>query len=135
MKTILVVDDNENHRKFIGDTLETRGYTVVAKANGEEALKVLRDPASDIDLVTVDWSMPAMNGDEVVDIIREDEEIENNRIKKGKPPYLPIVMITVFITAQPVKKARAKIDGFLPKPLSYQDILITVENCLKKGEK
>ena len=67
-KTILCVDDNDQHlsiRKFM---LETKGYHVICCTCGKEALEVFN--RGGIDLILCDLMMPDMNGAEVVKMIK-----------------------------------------------------------------
>ncbi|NQD68750.1 response regulator [Bacillus haikouensis] len=65
MATILVVDDAKFMRVTLGNMLTSSGYSVVGEAeNGEEAVKKFRELQPD--LVTMDITMPEMNGIEAV---------------------------------------------------------------------
>ena len=67
-KTILCVDDNDQHlsiRKFM---LETRGYNVITCTNGKDALEAFNKGG--VDLILCDLMMPDMNGAEVVKMIK-----------------------------------------------------------------
>ena len=60
MAIILVVDDEEGVRSFVGRALSKDGHTVLDAGDGVEALEVLaRKPA---DLLIVDVAMPRMDG-------------------------------------------------------------------------
>jgi PAS domain S-box-containing protein len=61
--TILVVEDDAGVRRFASRVLESAGYTIMAAANGEEALTVPRD--ADVKLLLTDVVMPGMSGREV----------------------------------------------------------------------
>ena len=60
MKTILVVDDNEQQLYLRRTVLEAAGYAVVTAANGAEALAAAR--AAPPDLIVSDILMPVMDG-------------------------------------------------------------------------
>ncbi len=60
---MLVVDDDRQVRRFVGDSLRSLGYQVVDVASGSEALEQLRERR--FDLLLVDFAMPGMNGAEV----------------------------------------------------------------------
>jgi signal transduction histidine kinase len=62
--TILLADDNEAVRTFAARTLARMGYTVLAAANGREALQ-LALPATRIDLLVTDLDMPGLSGREL----------------------------------------------------------------------
>ena len=69
MKTILVVDDEENIRLLYKEELEEDGYNVLLASDGQEALeKIEKDNP---DLVALDIRMPGMDGIEVLHRIRD----------------------------------------------------------------
>ena len=65
--TILVADDNADIRKFAKVFLETAGWSVLAAADGEEALQFYRAHQSAIVLLLTDVMMPKVNGYELAD--------------------------------------------------------------------
>ena len=64
-ETILVVEDADMLRPLVAEVLESYGYTVIAAANGDEALALTRAQARTIDLLLTDMVMPEMNGREL----------------------------------------------------------------------
>ncbi|MCH9648943.1 MAG: sigma-54 dependent transcriptional regulator [Deltaproteobacteria bacterium] len=60
MARILVVDDEEGLREFIGETLSGAGHSVTLAADGLEALEKLRGQA--FDLMLTDLKMPHLDG-------------------------------------------------------------------------
>jgi two-component system, OmpR family, response regulator MprA len=69
MNTILFVDDNRNIREFCRRELEAEGYRVALAADGAEALRAVRERT--LDAIILDLRMPAMDGFEVIEQIRE----------------------------------------------------------------
>jgi len=82
MKTILIVDDEDNLRKLFTAELAEEGYIVVSAASGEEALAALGDTKPD--LITLDIKMPGMGGMAALAAIRE------------KAPHIPVIMLTAY---------------------------------------
>jgi PAS domain S-box-containing protein len=69
--TILLVEDEASLRGIATDLLEASGYTVVAAANGPEALALSQQHAAGpIQLLLTDVMMPGMSGPEVARQIR-----------------------------------------------------------------
>jgi PAS domain S-box-containing protein len=66
-ETILVVEDQEEVRRFTSDVLRKYGYTVLVAASGDEALNVLSEHTGAVDLVITDLVMPGMTGRELAD--------------------------------------------------------------------
>ncbi len=62
---ILLVDDDEGVRKFAGLVLRGRGYQVLEACDGAEALVLVDQNVSTIDLVVTDVFMPVMGGVEL----------------------------------------------------------------------
>lgn len=79
---ILVVDDSLSIRTMVRTTLQSAGYEVVVKPDGQEAWKVLNEmPFS---LVVSDVRMPGMDGFELVRKIRSSDNLKN----------LPVILLT-----------------------------------------
>lgn len=82
MKSILVVDDEENARIALSKILSREGYAVASASNGFEALNYLR--GKDVDLVITDINMPEMNG---MEFLRELGRFH---------PATNVIMITAY---------------------------------------
>jgi DNA-binding NtrC family response regulator len=57
---ILIVDDDDIIRSTFTRILETRGYSVLSAASGEEAVRIVAD--SPLDLMFIDMKLPGMDG-------------------------------------------------------------------------
>jgi CheY-like chemotaxis protein len=68
MQSILVVDDNPDHRKMFRSRLESGGYSVAEANSGKEALAAIAKTR--FALMILDLSMPDMDGFEVLQGIR-----------------------------------------------------------------
>ncbi len=66
---ILVIDDEKNVRRIIGDYLKNEGYEVVEGANGEDGIEQLVKH-KDVGLILLDIRMPKMDGFETIKEIR-----------------------------------------------------------------
>jgi DNA-binding NarL/FixJ family response regulator len=81
-KCILIVDDNALLRKALRSFLESQGYEVCGEAeNGLDAIEKAR--VLNPDLITLDLSMPRMNGLEAAPILR------------AMLPEVPIILFTL----------------------------------------
>lgn len=106
---VLVVDDDPVVGKSFDRVLSGKGYAVIVAHDGEEALAKLN--AEDYDVVYTDIRMPGMDGLEVAERV------------KAKRPWLPVVIVTGYGTADNEAKAGAVgVSGFLHKPLSPEMI-------------
>jgi signal transduction histidine kinase len=70
-ETILVVEDDADVRDMVVRQLTTLGHTVIAAATPQAALALVKDPATQIDLLFTDLLMPGgMNGLELARLAR-----------------------------------------------------------------
>ncbi len=65
--TILVVEDEEAVRMLAARVLEEIGYTVFEAESGVDALKLLTERGSSVDLIITDLVMPGMSGQELIE--------------------------------------------------------------------
>ncbi len=72
MKTILIVDDEENIRILYKEELTDEGYNVILASNGYEALEVLNTQKPDA--IILDIKMPGMDGVTLLKLIKERKE-------------------------------------------------------------
>jgi CheY-like chemotaxis protein len=68
-KIILCVDDNEQDLSVLKFMLSTNGYRVISAHTGQEAIGIFAETA--VDLVLTDFSMPQMNGDQLVNRLKQ----------------------------------------------------------------
>jgi two-component system, OmpR family, response regulator CpxR len=97
-RTILCVDDSEQSLSIRKVMLETRGYRVIACADGAQALEHFKKGG--IDLVLTDLVMPNMAGDELVRHIKE---------------LSPLTPVILFSGKVKVYETESQADVFLPK--------------------
>lgn len=80
--SILVVDDDEQHRDLVTRCLEKGDHTLATAQDGEEAVRRLE--LERFDLVLLDYMMPRMNGIQVIETMMRSEKMRN----------IPIVVMT-----------------------------------------
>lgn len=68
-KVILCVDDSEQDLSVLKFMLSTNGYRVLSATNGQEAVSVFSENM--VDLVLSDFSMPGMDGDQLVSRLKQ----------------------------------------------------------------
>lgn len=62
MKTVLLVEDTEDLRRFFSEVLTSAGYRVIGVENGQEAMEWLETTDVPPGLVVLDMMMPIMDG-------------------------------------------------------------------------
>ena len=68
--SVLVVDDEEPVRKFVGRVLKDAGYRITIASDGPEAMRLASNMPA-LDIVVSDVMMPNMAGDELARRLRE----------------------------------------------------------------
>jgi signal transduction histidine kinase/CheY-like chemotaxis protein len=68
--TVLVVEDARALRNVICETLSTSGCTVLSARDGQEALRIINEQKSAVDLLLTDVIMPGMNGQALAKEVR-----------------------------------------------------------------
>lgn len=116
-KTILIVEDDDDLREALCDSLELDGFTVVTAANGNDALQAM--DREDVAVVVSDVQMEPMDG---IDLLR--------RIK-AMYPEVPVVLMTAYGTIQrAVDAMRVGANYYLVKPFASATLLETVRRFL-----
>lgn len=120
---ILLVDDKESHRRFIGDALRSERYQVIEAEDGEQAKEKLRQEKL-LHLVILDQMMPRLTGTEFWNQIKADEAFQHVW-------DLPVIFITAYPEDEAMRNLRAAGVPMLAKPLrDYHDILDAVRHVL-----
>jgi len=116
---ILVVDDLPDNCELLQVVLESEGYQVEVANNGQAALEsVISHPP---DLVLLDVMMPEMDGFEVTRQIRQNPSL----------PFIPIFLVTGYTELTPANGFDAGADGFIRKPIDFDDLLNRVRIILQ----
>jgi signal transduction histidine kinase len=116
---ILVVDDTPANLRLLANMLTGQGYKVRSVINGPMALTATR--AAHPDLILLDINMPGMNGYEVCETLKEDEETRE----------IPIIFISALDEIQDKVKAFT-VGGvdYITKPFQFEEVLARVETHL-----
>jgi CheY-like chemotaxis protein len=80
MKTILLVEDNDDVREVVAELLRGEGYDVVEAEHGQAALEQLQQMSEEPCLVLLDLMMPVMSGPELLRRLEETDRLKTLRI-------------------------------------------------------
>jgi CheY-like chemotaxis protein len=121
---ILLVDDDREVRQVSARILRRAGYQVIDVANGTNALALLADPSTPLDLLLTDMMMPGISGRELVTLSR------------GLRPSLPIICVTGFVAAGDGSDEWLKdVNTVVEKPFSAASLTGAVRSALgRSGE-
>lgn len=116
MATVLMVDDSRTSRRILRGVLEQGGFEVVGEAtNGEEGYLKYKELTPDI--VTMDITMPVMDG------------IESLTLIKKANPDSKVVMITAAGQKEKMVDALKRgADEFITKPFDADVVLDTLKH-------
>ena len=119
---ILCIEDEPEMIDLMRLILGRRGFEVLGAAGGEAGLQAVRSELPD--LVLLDLMMPDMDGWEVYQQMKADDATR----------HIPVIVVTA--KAQSIDKVLglhiAKVDDYIAKPFSPQELLSSVEKTLTR---
>jgi two-component system, OmpR family, response regulator VicR len=118
---VLVIDDEQSYRNAIRRVLFSEGYQLDFAADGFQAgVKVF---SAKPDLITLDLSMPGLDGFEVLRFIRQQPELA----------AVKILVISGLAQTELEKAKMLGADAVLGKPFENQQLLQQVQHLLQSG--
>ncbi len=118
---IMIVEDNDYNRDILRRRLDREGYSVLECINGKEAVEALK--TEKVDMILLDIMMPEMNGYEVLEILKNDNELKN----------IPVVVISALSEIDnAVKCIELGAEDHLPKPFSPTLLKARINSGLQK---
>ncbi len=121
--SILAVDDNPTTLRLLEAMLERNDFKVQTAVNGLEAMDILNKDHKNIDIILLDRMMPEMDGIEVCNAMKADENLR----------YIPIVMQTAADHPEEISEGiAAGVFYYLTKPLLPEMLFSVVEAAGKQ---
>ncbi|NDL71466.1 response regulator [Vreelandella alkaliphila] len=118
---ILIVDDEQQIRRFLRISLASQGYGVLEAENGKQALAMVYTQAPDV--VLLDLGLPDMDGHEVLQGIREHSTV-------------PVIVVSVRDREE--EKVFSLDNGandYVTKPFGIQELLARIRAVLRLAQK
>jgi len=119
-RTVVCVEDEPEMIDLVKLILGRKGFELVGAVGGREGLETVRRLKPD--LVLLDLMMPDMDGWEVYQQMKADDELKN----------IPVIVVTA--KAQSIDKVLglhiAKVDDYVTKPFGPQELLQSVNKVL-----
>lgn len=122
MKTILLVEDDEDHSMILKERLISSGYNVITSKTAKDAIDKLKVQTPD--LVITDFNTPDGSGMDVLKHI------------KNASAHVPVIMLTAASLDFTIKKEASEngAKGFLEKPFDINKLKKIINEALSRRE-
>jgi two-component system, cell cycle response regulator DivK len=115
MATVLIVEDNPTNMSLAVFLLQSAGHTVLRATDAEAGLTLARDAQPH--LILMDIQLPGMDGLEATMTLKHDVATRT----------IPVIALTALAMKGDEERIRAAgCDGYIAKPMRYQEFLATV---------
>jgi two-component system, cell cycle response regulator DivK len=124
MAKVLVVEDNPTNMTLAIFLLQSVGHTVLSATDAEAGLTLARHEQPN--LILMDIQLPGMDG------------LEATAQLKGDPATraIPVIALTALAMKGDEERIRAAgCDGYIAKPMRYQEFLATIADQLARSER
>lgn len=118
-RKILIIDDDPTICELIVTNLKQNGYTTVAAFSGETGIEAAKKDTPDC--IILDWSLPGMDGMEVLKSLKEDDATQN----------IPVIMLTAKTEISHVSQSLSYgAKDFIVKPFEHDNLIERLEKVL-----
>ncbi len=119
MKTVLVIEDNEDNVILIAFILEKNGYNVIKAETGQQGFDVALEARPDF--IILDIQLPDLDGLEVLQKIR-NSEIDGN---------IPVIAMTSYaMVGDHEKMMAAGCNGYIEKPIDPEKVMSQIREII-----
>lgn len=116
---VLAIEDDEELAQYIRNTLVDHGYQVINAENGKQGLEMAKRHVPD--LILSDIMMPVMNGFELLEELRKDEQLSAT----------PTIFLTGLADIQHrLKGLNIGVNDYIVKPFNNDELLIQIKNLI-----
>ena len=118
-RKILIIEDSKTTSVVLKEVLEAEGHTVVTAGDGVTGIALARREKPD--LILLDLLLPKLNGYEVCNAIKRDN---NTR-------HIPILVISTMDSPESIEKVKVcGAKNFMKKPYNLEDLLREIKRLL-----
>jgi two-component system, cell cycle response regulator DivK len=122
MARVLIVEDNPTNMTLATFLLKSAGHTVLSATDAEAGLTLAR--AERPHLILMDIQLPGMDGLEATMELKGDDSTRS----------IPVIALTALAMKGDEERIRAAgCDGYIAKPMRYQEFLATVAAQLARS--
>ena len=120
MTNVLIIDDENQIRKFLDIALRAQGYKTLLAENGQKGLELLALQGAD--LVILDLGLPDLDGYEVLSELRTWS-------------HVPVIVLSVRANEEvKVKLLDAGANDYVTKPFSVQELMARIRVLLRQHQ-
>jgi len=122
VRRILIVDNDADTVRLIGNVLKETGYEVTTAYNGKDAIKAIQDFRPD--LIVLNLTMPEMGGSDVIEYLKTADGVRN----------IPLILLTQKdLSEKEIDDLNGMIQGILNKSvLAKEDLLKEIKETISK---
>ena len=122
MAKVLIIEDNATNMTLAVFLLQSAGHAVISAIDAEAGLTLARDELPD--LILMDIQLPGMDGLQATALLKKDETTR----------AIPVIALTALAMKGDEERIRAAgCDGYIAKPMRYQEFLATIAAHLAKA--
>ncbi|MEP6495204.1 MAG: response regulator [bacterium] len=122
MATVLVIEDNPANMTLAVFLLQQAGHVVLTATDAEAGLTLARDAQPN--LILMDVQLPGMDGLEATALLKASDATKS----------IPVIALTALAMKGDEERIRAAgCDGYIAKPMRYQEFLATIAAQLEVG--
>ena len=115
MAKVLIIEDNRANMTLATFLLQSAGHTVLSATDAEAGLTLARGEQPN--LILMDIQLPGMDGLEATALLKGDQATRD----------IPVIALTALAMKGDEERIRAAgCDGYIAKPVRYQEFLATV---------
>jgi two-component system cell cycle response regulator DivK len=119
MATVLIIEDNPANMTLAAFLLQSKGHTVLKATDAEAGLTMAREQCPH--LILMDIQLPGMDGLQATGLLKSNDATRE----------IPVIALTALAMKGDEERIMAAgCDGYIAKPIRYQDFLATIEATL-----
>lgn len=122
MAKVLIIEDNATNMTLAIFLLQSAGHTVVSATDAEAGLTLAHSERPD--LILMDIQLPGMDGLQATALLKRDQATR----------AIPVIALTALAMKGDEERIRAAgCDGYIAKPMRYQEFLATIAAQLARA--
>lgn len=123
MKTVLLIEDNEDIRENMAEIMELANYKVLTAPDGKQGIEMAVKHKPDV--IVCDIMMPVLDGYGVIHMLQKNEETRN----------IPFIFLTAKAERAEIRKGmELGADDYITKPFNGTELLNAIESRIRKAE-